>query len=329
MGTVRVTRFGGVFLPTWEEHKDLENLIEQSEDLYPGIYLWFRRRVLSGLQNKERTAYLVYEDDRPVGATVLRLGKDSKICSLRITPEAEKMGFGRLLMALVAKDMRNQSTYSHFTIPEHIWSAKSSFFEEYGFKCHGKAGEQYRLWDQEFACRASFNDVWTRVIRTLPSILKSVTVNGVKSDYDLVMSIHPRFSHKVVSGEKKVEIRRQFSRNWVGSHTLVYSSQPDGSFIGSFRIADVVEGSPSEIWQTFGFEVGCTVEEFSDYTKGKERVYAIVTSDPVKFKAPVLRTQLSQLVKADIKAPQSHCKIDDKSVLQEAASISTILQSTL
>jgi len=329
MELIRITRFGGDLKPTNGEFADLKSLIEQCEDLYPGIAAWYKRKVISGFGEKERTAYVLYDGDIPVGAAVLKLGADAKICSLRILPEAEKIGLGKLLMALLARDLRNTSSYVHFTIPQHIWADKSQFFGHYGFKDAGPAQEQYRLFDQEFFCRGTFDDMWKTVMQSLPSLLRDVSINGYRSRYDLIMSMQPAYAGALLRGKKRVEVRRRFSARWVGAHALVYSSYPEQSFVGSFRITNVVEGSPTEIWRNFESEIGCSRLEFDSYTKNTEKIYAIVADDRFAFKSRIPSTQVSHLLKRDFNAPQSYSAVKDGSGLEEIGSISALLQATL
>jgi predicted transcriptional regulator len=329
MGKLEITRFGGDFPPTRERFEDLKSLIEQCDDLYPGIDIWYNKKVVPGLREKARTAYVLYEEERPVGATIVRVGKEAKICSLRILPEAEQKGYGTILMALAARDLRNIAESVHFTIPDHIWEEKLSFFTDYGFESRGSAGDQYRLFDRELFCQSSFWNVWLNVLKSLPKVARKVSINGLQSDYDLVMSVRPEYASMLFGGKKTVEVRRQFSDKWTGSKTLVYSSMPEGRFVGSFRIKTVVSDHPTVIWQSFGSAIGCDRKEFESYTKGKTTVHAIIIADTTKFKEPIPMTQLSRLVSSPISAPQSYGQVYEDSALDEAASICTLLQGTL
>ncbi|MEW5923023.1 MAG: GNAT family N-acetyltransferase [Candidatus Zixiibacteriota bacterium] len=329
MEKIKIIRFGGDFRPAPERQKELKSLVEQCDNLYPGIEIWYKRKVVKGLEEKERTAYILYENSTPVGATILKKGERAKICSLRILPSAEKKGYGKILMALVARDMRLNAKWSHFTIPEHIWEEKRHFFEEYGFEMLGIAGSQYRLFDQELFCKAPFGSVWKKAVKCLPELLKNISVNGVKIDYDLVMSVHSSYAKAIVSGKKRVEIRTRFSDKWVGSHTLVYSTAPVNSFVGSFRISGVIFDSPNSIWDNFSTEIWCNKDEFLNYTKGNERVYAIILTDFFEFKQPLHKPQLSHIVDSDIKIPQSYSNFKNNPILEEAISIGTLLHSTL
>jgi len=329
MGRIEITRFGGDFSPNPDKFKDLKSLIEQCDDFYPGIDIWYKKKVLKGLEEKQRTAYILYEEKIPLGAAILRRGQRAKICSLRILPTAEKRGYGKILMALLARDMRRNAKWSHFTIPEHIWEERQKFFSDYGFEMLGVAGNQYRLFDQELFCKAPFLDIWMKVLKSLPALLNNISVNGIMLNYDLVMSIHSSYAKDIVTGKKRVEIRRRFSDKWIGSHALVYSTTPVNSFVGSFRIANVISDCPNEIWKVFSDEIGCDKTEYDHYTKGNNQVYAIIISDYYEFKQPMPRNQLAHIIDSDIKAPQSYSAFKRNSVFEEAISIGALLQSTL
>lgn len=326
METIRVTRFGGDLLPTPDEFGDLKSLVEQVDDLYPGIDKWYKRKVVSGFNQKDRTAYIVYQEDKPVAASVLKLGKDAKICSLRVLPDAEKEGYGALLMALVARDMRSHSKVVHFTIPDSIWNEKAAFFEKYGFKMLGPVRNQYRSDGDEFYCSGEFGNMWSRVTRELPKFLSDVTINGYRPSYDLLMSLRPEYADGIMNGTKTVEVRRRFSTKWVGSHVLVYSSLPEGSFVGSFHIANVVHGAPDDIWQSFSAAIGCSRKEFASYARGADRVWAIITENRRPFSYPIPSSQVQHLVKRDFNAPQSYAKVKGNSTLEEIGTISAFLQ---
>jgi predicted transcriptional regulator len=329
MEDIRLVKFGGRFSPTTEEFADLKKLVELCDDLYPGIDIWYQKKVVNGFRDQSRTAYLIYQDNAPVGAGILRTGENAKICSFRIVPEAEKKGYGKLLMALLAREMRSGSERFHFTIPEHVWEDRRDFFSAYGLKCLGPTKDQYRLFDRELYGGGDFGDLWRRVLADLPSLLKKVTINGLRSNYDLVMSVQPPYAQSLFNGNKRVEVRRRFSKRWTGSRALVYSSTPIRCFVGSFGIAEVKEGRPDDIWAMYSGDIGCSREEYENYTKNAASVFALVIEDAFRFKVPVTTVHLSNLVTRDLRMPQSYSRVHEQSAMEEAASISTLLQSTL
>lgn len=329
MEELAVTRFGGDLEPTKEDFADLRQLVEMCEDFYPGIDIWYRRKVLSGLRDKERSAYLIRHNNMPVGAAIFRFGENPKLCTFRVMQGAEKSGFGRILMALIARDLRISGTRFHFTIPDYVWNEFGSFFRDYGMRCVGPLANQYRLFGDEFLGEGYVEPLWQKVRETLPSLLRSVKINGIRSNYDLLMSLHPIYARSIFNGIKKVEVRKKFSTRWKGSTTLVYSTDPVRSFVGFFSIEDVVEGDPEFIWQAYSDRLGCDRDEFFRYSIGAQTVYALIIGDVFEFKSPVAWNQLSQILNKQLVPPQTYSLIRESSALEEAASISTLLQSTL
>jgi len=205
---LRVVKFSGDYVPPPESLNHLEEMVEECEDLYPGIDIWFKKKVVPGLEEKNRMALLVYHDSHPIGAAVVRKGEDAKLCSLRVLPEEQKKGLGHLLIALVANELRNIAAHVHFTAPSELWSQLQQFFKSYGFVDNGLAGVQYRLFDQELACSADFRSVWKGVVDKLPSIIENFTLNGNKAHCDLVFSIRPAFADRIIKGRKRVNLVR-------------------------------------------------------------------------------------------------------------------------
>lgn len=329
MERLKITRFGGKFIPSQKEYNDLKSLIEQCDDLYPGIENWYKKKVISGLKEHERNAYIIYENDVPVGASIIKYGNDAKICSLRLLPEAENKGYGKIFFALIARDLRNKSDIIHFTIPENIWRDKQYFFESYGFNEIGPSNDQYRLFDKELYCRGNYTNLWQKVRRTLPQSLSAITLNDINFDFDLVISVQPIYANSIFEGRKRVEIRRRFSSKWKNSKALVYSSAPENSFIGSFKISNVEYLHPSEIWENHNDSIGCNKDEYDKYTSGLDKVYAIFIDDCKKFKAPMLKSSLNAIIDSEIKVPQSHKLFNKDEIIKEAISIGTLMQSTL
>jgi predicted transcriptional regulator/N-acetylglutamate synthase-like GNAT family acetyltransferase len=325
---LRIVKFGGDYIPREDRFEHLRNLVEECEDIYPGIDIWFKRKVKPGLQNKERSGFLIYHNELPIGAAVLRKDNDSKLCSMRIREDNQQGGIGTLLLSLVAAEIRNQAEKIHFTAPSQVWFKWESFFKGFGFQNNGPAGTQYRLFDEELACSANFGDVWKAVLEKLPGIIENLTLNGNSAHCDLVFSIKPTFAKKIVSGEKRVEIRRKFSNKWEGATALIYASSPLRQFVGEAVINRVITKSPREIWVEWENELGCSYEEFSSYCEGAIEVSAVIFSEVHRFKVPILHSHMEKLVQRDLKPPQSYCAVDKNSVWPTALSLSYLLRAT-
>lgn len=326
---LKIVRFDGDPLISEDYNKNLENIIVECEDLYPGIDIWFKKKVKPGLKNKDRVAFLVYHDERAIGAAVLRKGEDAKLCSMRILPDAQDKGIGSLLISLIAKEVRDKSKRIHFTAPSQVWTKWEQFFRSYGFQNNGPAAIQYRLFDEELACSADFKNLWKTVIHKLPAIIENFTLNGNTAHCDIVLSIRPEHAEKIISGKKKIEIRRKFSNKWKGASALLYASSPRREFVGEAEIGEIITGTPEKIWSDWQSEIGCSYDEFASYCKGAERVTALIFADVKPFKLPILQSQIQHLIQQDLKLPQSHCEVKKDTIWPTALSLSCLLQSSL
>ncbi|MCK4404849.1 MAG: GNAT family N-acetyltransferase [candidate division Zixibacteria bacterium] len=326
---LRVVKFGGDFVPPAESLKHLEQMVEECEDLYPGIDIWFKKKVIPGLEEKNRVAFLVYHDSRPIGSAVVRKGNDSKLCSLRVLPEEQKKGLGHLLIALVASELRNMAAHVHFTAPSKLWFELEQFFRSYGFVNNGLAGVQYRLFDDELACSADFAKLWSGVIKELPAIIENFTLNGNRAHCDLVFSIRPTFAEKIIKGRKKVEVRRRFSTKWKGATALLYASAPSRHFVGEAIIGEVITSSPEKIWSDWKDELGCTFDEFASYCNGASEVSAIIFKEVTPFKYPIPQIQMEHLVQQELRAPQSFLQVKKQTAWPTALSLSCLMRVNL
>src|SRR6266481_2185021 len=130
----------------------LKNLIAINEEKYPGIEHWFASKVESGLRSGERIAYIAYHLNHPIAAAVLKLGENTKFCHLRIQDTYQNQDVGQVFFVQMALAIRHHAKTVHFTLPESLWSEKSTFFQSFGFSAVVKASRQYRRADTELLC---------------------------------------------------------------------------------------------------------------------------------------------------------------------------------
>jgi predicted transcriptional regulator len=290
---------------------DLKRLVEIVDDKYPGIDKWFEKKVMPGLKEKERFAYLIYHKNQPIGSAIIRKGKDTKLCSMRIDPGHEYKGIGSLLMSLMGREIRSYADQIHFTIPESTYVKYKSFFDSWCFKCLGQAGIQYRLFDKEMLCMVNVNEFWNRVIQNLDKLFDQFTVVGNPKHPDLVISIKPEYADKIKSKRKKVEVRRKFNKKWEGAYAMLYASKPAQELFGEARISQVIENSPKEIWKLFNSDLGVDENSFFQYCYGVDRVSALVLSDIEIFRTGILKSQVEYLINEEIKVPQSYSGVKE------------------
>jgi predicted transcriptional regulator len=203
---------------------------------------------------------------------------------------------------------------------------EKAFFKSFGFDRVVKAGHQYRLFEDELRCSAPFHRVWQSILRKLPKIARAFSVNGYPLNARMLMSIRPEHAASVLSGSKRVEIRRRFSEEWAGSRVSIYASYPRCSIVGDALMQEVVVGDPDHIWERFGDQVGCTREQFERYARGAKQLYAIILVDVVPYAKTLSLAEVSQVVSTPLRPPQSYRSLETSTGWTEAVSIGALLQ---
>ena len=107
-----------------EDFVNLQNRIFSSEDMYPGIDLWFKNRVIPGVHDSQRIAYIGYYNGNAVASAIVKIDKSAKFCHLNIDDRFQDCNFGELFFILMTFDVGRLAEEIHFTLPESLWDKK-------------------------------------------------------------------------------------------------------------------------------------------------------------------------------------------------------------
>jgi predicted transcriptional regulator len=305
--------------------RNFENLILANEQLYPAIVDWYRTKVLSGIRHEERVAFVGYLDERPAISAVVRKGADAKFCHLKIHRDLQNAHLGELFFTIMALEVRYLARRIHFTLPESLWKTKEEFFKSFGFQSAEIAETQYRLFDRELECHASFRNVWQAIVEKLPKLSQFYGANKSTPTQHLLLSVKPKNGDQIISKTKTVEIRRKFSTRWIGHTINLYSSSPVMGLIGEARIARIVVDNPKTIWERYHADVGCTRSEFYRYAGNADSLYAIELEDIERYRSPVSMNEISQISHEHLVPPQSYCTLERNRPWAKAISIANYL----
>lgn len=311
-----------------DELKTLQRLLLANEEMYPEIGRWYSEKVIPGLKNSERVAYIAFEDETPIASAVLKRGENAKFCHLRIQENFQDLDLGQMFFSQMTLEARHHAKEIHFTLPEGLWNEKADFFKSFGFSGAIKASRQYRNGQTELSCSAPVPLVWSNVVAKLPHLSDKFSPGGCSLASKLVMSIRPQYADRIFSKSKQVEFRKKFSVKWRGCKAVVYGTKPLGALMGEVTLRDVTYDTPDAIWKSFGAMGGCTHEEFSGYVGNSGGVYAIELSDVIPYVSPIALAQVSHLINEDLMPPQSFTsiKIDSDGPWNKAISVAGLLQ---
>lgn len=126
----------------------------------------------------------------------------------------------------------------------------------------------------------------------------------MKSD-TIIISIHPAFVEKILSGEKKYEFRKRFPEGV--RYMLVYTTSPVKMITALIEIESVLKGSPNDIWRKTKKNAGVTKRFFDAYFKDKVDAYAVRFKEIYKLEKPLLIADIKGLNTA----PQSYIYVEN------------------
>lgn len=134
---------------------------------------------------------------------------------------------------------------------------------------------------------------------------------------DLVLSIKPQYSEKILVGKKTVELRRRFPLTTApGSIAYIYSTSPVRALVGAAEIHEVERLPISTLWQRHGKSASIRKADFEAYFQGLSEGYALMMARPRVFSRQLDLSELKE--RFGFKAPQSflYAKPDLQRALQ-------------
>lgn len=89
----------------------------------------------------------------------------------------------------------------------------------------------------------------------------------------ILISIHPEYVEKIISGEKKYEYRTKAAKKDVDK-IIIYETAPVKKVVAEAEILDVLVMKPGELWELTKAQAGTTKSFFMSYFKGRDVAYA-------------------------------------------------------
>lgn len=100
-----------------------------------------------------------------------------------------------------------------------------------------------------------------------------------------LMSIRQPFTEMILSGEKRVELRRVSMKRPI-THVVIYEAGGAGVVVGYFHVSKITEAAPATIWRKFRTVSGLTKSEFDEYYAGADVAVAIEVAKAVRLRTP-------------------------------------------
>ncbi len=93
---------------------------------------------------------------------------------------------------------------------------------------------------------------------------------------DVILSIRPQYSEKIMHGKKTVELRRRFPLSAPrGTFAYIYCTSPVQAIVGRAEITDVVKLPVGDIWRKFSKSASIGKKEFDSYFGDLDNGFAL------------------------------------------------------
>ena len=139
---------------------------------------------------------------------------------------------------------------------------------------------------------------------------------------DVVLSIRPQYSKKILEERKTVELRRRFPIPEPSAITLyIYSTSPVQAMVGVARIKEVQELPVRQIWTDFKEDALIEYKDFRKYFRGLKFGFVLILYDIRPLLEPMPLRRLRE--EFGFEPPQSflYVKNDLRKALQDELSI--------
>lgn len=115
----------------------------------------------------------------------------------------------------------------------------------------------------------------------------------------ILLSIHPEFVEKIMTGEKKFEFRKVKTKRRPDK-IIIYSTSPVCRIIGEAEVEDIIIDEPERVWNETKKFSGIDKEIYIEYFNDKDFAVAYKLKNVTKYEEPIELKELG--VKS---APQS------------------------
>lgn len=103
----------------------------------------------------------------------------------------------------------------------------------------------------------------------------------------ILISLEPRHAENILSGRKRVELRKRAMNVGTGTTVWIYAKLPVGSVVGKATVSEVLAATPASVWRRFGKDTGITKREFSAYYGESEQAVVLVLEETVRFEQAI------------------------------------------
>ena len=119
-----------------------------------------------------------------------------------------------------------------------------------------------------------------------------------------LLSIKPQYAERILSGEKKFELRKRKLGARSGDIVVIYTSSPTRALTGAFVVQEEIEMPVTALWRRYRNDLGIQQVDYAEYFRDKDHAVAIAIGRTVTL-PPVSLDELRR-VRPGFTPPQSY-----------------------
>lgn len=101
----------------------------------------------------------------------------------------------------------------------------------------------------------------------------------------MLLSIKPEYAKVILEGEKEYEFRKRRCKAGVNK-IVFYATAPQSQIVGEAEIEEIIEGSPTKIWELAKKAAGITHAKYRKYYHGYRNAVAYKLTNVVIYDPP-------------------------------------------
>jgi len=307
------------------DYTGVRDFLLESSSIYPGIELWWDKRVLPSLEKGKRIVLVVDAGGSLEGLFIGKPGNSAKLCTLRLRESVRNQGIGRALVTEgICRLLDHDNSKFHVTISEAAEEGCTAFFESIGFRRIAVELNRYKRGVDEFVYSCPRHEIVEIINNELSHGIDRTLYGAIPiqmpHEQTLLISIKPEFAELIRQGRKTVEFRRKFSKKYEGSTVVFYITRPVQQFMFTATIAQVDHSQKESLWNKYKQECGISKAVFDQYFFGTDYGYAIHLSNLQQLPNQLVLEQAKK-VNPGLRPPQSFQKLELKSPLLRALNL--------
>lgn len=179
----------------------LRELVVECESLYPGIEAWFDKKIVPGISDGSRVAFVSIEDGKLEGGVIVHL-RNGKVCNLCVREKFRGKGLGTRLFHKAANSVLPFSPSLHFTSPEELAVTERDYFKDIGFEMVGTVPLNYRSGQGEVLFSGKTEDV---IAKTMVKMRRDASPEASSDPY---LDVFAQAVSDIYSGKFEEKMKR-------------------------------------------------------------------------------------------------------------------------